>query len=267
MKIHILSDLHVEFAPFTPQPVDADVVVLAGDIDVGTSALEWAREAFPNQQIIFVHGNHEFYGHDIEKLGREMRAMARDLGIHLLDNDVIEFPEHDVRVFGSTFWTDFKLFGTSKNEVAGAQKAAAIHIRDFGAIRHGIGYLTPAQTVGFHEVAKKFISRELAKPFPGKTVVITHHCPSWASVHPKYQDDFLSAAFASRCEGLVEKAHLWIHGHTHASVNARIGNAPDRGRIVCNPRGYPNGYQRGRPSRLATIFENREFNPGLVIEI
>ena len=62
VRLHILSDLHIEFAPFEPTAVDADLVVLAGDIHVGTTALQWARNAFPNKQILFVPGNHEFYG-------------------------------------------------------------------------------------------------------------------------------------------------------------------------------------------------------------
>ncbi len=267
MRLHILSDLHIEFAPFEPTAVDADLVVLAGDIHVGTTALQWARNAFPNKQILFVPGNHEFYGYDIQRLGREMRALARDLGIIYMDNDVAAFHEHGVRIIGSPLWTDFELFGSSAGAVASAQKAAGIHIRDFGAIRHGVGYLTPAKTVDFHSAAKEFIAAELEKPFDGKTVVVTHHCPAWASVHPRYQADIVSAAFASRCEDLVAKAHLWIHGHTHSTVDTRVGDQFDRGRIVCNPRGYPQGYLRDRASRLASTFENPEFDPGLVVEI
>lgn len=48
MKLHILSDLHVEFAPFVPDraAVDAaDVVVLAGDIHQ-RARQAWARQAF-----------------------------------------------------------------------------------------------------------------------------------------------------------------------------------------------------------------------------
>ena len=36
MRIHILSDLHLAFAPFQPNKVDADVTVLAGDVHTGT---------------------------------------------------------------------------------------------------------------------------------------------------------------------------------------------------------------------------------------
>lgn len=267
MKIHALSDLHVEFASFVPPPVDADLVVLAGDIHVGTAALQWSRHTFPIRQIVFVPGNHESYGHDIDQLGREMRALARDLGIIYLDNDVAEFYEHGVRIIGSTFWTDFKFFGSSESEIAFAKKEAGIHLRDFGTIRHGHGYLTPEQTVTFHAAAEKFIAHELAKPFDGKNVVVSHHCPALVCVHPRYRDDIVSSAFASRCEPLVAQAHLWIHGHTHASVDTRIGDIPERGQIICNPRGYRNADLRGHSASLACTFENPAFDPGLVIEV
>lgn len=35
MKLHVLGDLHTEFAEFSPPDSDADVVVLAGDIGAG----------------------------------------------------------------------------------------------------------------------------------------------------------------------------------------------------------------------------------------
>ena len=38
MRLHILSDLHLETGPRELGATDADVVVLAGDIDVGHSA-------------------------------------------------------------------------------------------------------------------------------------------------------------------------------------------------------------------------------------
>ena len=35
MKLQILSDLHIEFAPYEIVDTDADVVMLAGDIHLG----------------------------------------------------------------------------------------------------------------------------------------------------------------------------------------------------------------------------------------
>ena len=43
VRLYVLSDLHLERQRFNPFPVDADVVVLAGDIAVGTDGVEWAR--------------------------------------------------------------------------------------------------------------------------------------------------------------------------------------------------------------------------------
>lgn len=66
MKIHVLSDLHIEFAPFVPDPAAveaADVIVLAGDISTGTQAIPWARKTFAAKPVIYIAGNHEFYRH------------------------------------------------------------------------------------------------------------------------------------------------------------------------------------------------------------
>jgi predicted phosphodiesterase len=34
MKLHILSDIHLEFQEFDPPDVGADVIILAGDIHI-----------------------------------------------------------------------------------------------------------------------------------------------------------------------------------------------------------------------------------------
>ena len=61
MRIHVLSDLHLEFSPFAPQVTAADVVILAGDIHVKGRGVPWARQAFEGP-VLYVPGNHEFYG-------------------------------------------------------------------------------------------------------------------------------------------------------------------------------------------------------------
>ena len=53
MKLHVLSDLHLEFADFTPISNSADVIDLAGDIDLGSHGITWARKSFPTQEIIY----------------------------------------------------------------------------------------------------------------------------------------------------------------------------------------------------------------------
>lgn len=66
MKLAIYSDLHVEHSLFVPPPaLDADVIVLAGDIHApGHNTPKWARRpgGFGERPVIYVPGNHEFYG-------------------------------------------------------------------------------------------------------------------------------------------------------------------------------------------------------------
>ncbi len=62
MRIRVLSDLRLEFADWCPPKVEADIVVLAGDIHVGAKGVEWVRRSFPSTPVVYVPGNHEFYG-------------------------------------------------------------------------------------------------------------------------------------------------------------------------------------------------------------
>ncbi len=67
MRFHILSDLHVEFwggkKVIDIPRVDADAVVLAGDIHNREKGIDWISQNFPhNRKVIYVPGNHEYYG-------------------------------------------------------------------------------------------------------------------------------------------------------------------------------------------------------------
>jgi hypothetical protein len=73
-------------------------------------------------------------------------------------------------------------------------------------------------------------------PFNGKTVVITHHMPSERLCHPRFGPD-LNGGFAADMEHILAYDHapsLWIHGHTHDTIDTRLWKT----RIVCNPSGY-----------------------------
>jgi hypothetical protein len=65
-------------------------------------------------------------------------------------------------------------------------------------------------------------------------VVVTHTAPSLRSIAERYQDDLLSAAFASDLERFAARANLWVHGHTHIGCDYVLGDC----RVVNNPRGY-----------------------------
>ena len=247
MKLHILSDLHTEFAEFTPPKTDADVVILAGDIGVGTSGLAWASGHFADVPVIYVPGNHECYNHDTE-LADALKVSAPG-NIRVLNNDSAEI--EGVRILGCTLWTDFKFYGADKVEQS--QDTAASFLNDFRLIRHGYGMLTPENSVYFFRRSVHWLVTELDQTFDGPTVVVTHHLPSAMSVSTRFANDPLNPAFASRMEGVIEKyqPELWIHGHTHVPCDYELYGT----RVVCNPRGYPG-------ESLC-----KGFLPGLVVEV
>jgi hypothetical protein len=85
VKIWVMSDLHIEFFDFSPPKVEADAVVLAGDILNEHYGVAWARRAFPNTPIVYVLGNHEFYGADYETVLERTRKEGAALGVNFLN--------------------------------------------------------------------------------------------------------------------------------------------------------------------------------------
>ena len=141
MKLHILSDLHIEFEGFSPPETSADVVVLAGDICVGAAGIEWAARQFPDVPVIYVPGNHEYYGFDIGSA--DEWCSTAPANIHVLSNNVLELD--GVRFLGATLWTDFKLYG--EGEAWYSRQTAKALLEDFKSIRNGKRLFTPEDSV------------------------------------------------------------------------------------------------------------------------
>ena len=87
MKVLVFSDLHLEFADFQPPSVDADLVVLAGDISVRSRGVHWANEVF-DCPVIYACGNHEHYGGNVDRTLAKMREAAAH-HVHVLDLSLI----------------------------------------------------------------------------------------------------------------------------------------------------------------------------------
>ncbi|MCR6687080.1 metallophosphoesterase [Pseudoxanthomonas sp.] len=271
MRLLILSDLHrevwyppgktywegwVDQFPVIDLSVSRpDAVVLAGDIDVGTSAVAWADETFPGLPVLYVTGNHEGYGENLDDVQRKLDVLCRATGhIHYLNRREVWI--EGVRFLGAMLWTDFMLYGRELYPAVICD--VGTRMNDYRRIRlasQGYRKLKPSDTKQWHFADRTWLTERLSEPFDGPTVVITHMAPSEQSVPEEYRGDIISAAFASHLDHLVEQADLWIHGHTHTSFDYRIG----RGQVVCNPLGYPRG-RDGPP-------ENAAFDPNLVVEI
>lgn len=235
MRVHVLSDLHVEFADFDLPDVDADITVLAGDIHTRSRGLSVAERFAQRSSVVYVAGNHEFYGTAIPKLYGQIREQAANSSVHFLQNETIVLG--NARFIGATLWTDYNLFGPDiRAQGMAVGKATMTDVRK---IRTSPDYrkLTPSYVQSSCQDSIRYLQSVLSTPHNGPTIVVTHHAPSLRSIDPQYQHDLISASYASNLEQLIlaNDIDLWIHGHTHHCVDYKIGNT----RIVSNQRGYP----------------------------
>ena len=237
IRLQILSDLHLEFGDYTPTPTSADVVILAGDIHVGCKGIKWVQKHFPDKPVIYVMGNHEFYGHSIPTVFKDFRARTETGNICLLENQSVQIG--DWTFLGCSLWTDFALWPTP----FAAMLAAGKSMTDYHLIKTKNGTFQPEDSLAMHKASLGWLESELAKCNPQKTVVVTHHAPSGKSNPPFHAGSILNGAFASPLDALVKQSSvpLWIHGHTHFCVDYKIG----RTRVFSNQRGYPHNLDPG----------------------
>jgi predicted phosphodiesterase len=254
MKLHVLSDLHLSLAGMELPATDADVVILAGDIARPDHAGAWARRI--DRPVVYVAGNHEFYGSDLPRALHDLRRECTGSGVQVLEQDAWVFG--GVRFLGTTLWSDFRLLATG-DERPSAMAGAVRLIRDFQRIAVDDGgarrLFTPHDSQALFDASAAWLDAQLQQPFDGPTVVITHHAPSRRSIHPRFEGSPLNGCFVSDLEHLMggERVRLWIHGHTHDSFDYTVHGT----RVLCNPRGYV----------LKGVGENAAFDPALVVAV
>lgn len=235
MRLHVLSDLHLERAPFAPPAVDADVIVLAGDTARGTDGVAWARSWAGQRPVLFLAGNHEFYGHTMPGLIGELREAAAGSTIRVLENDAVVIG--GVRFLGCTLWSDFEFDGADRREASMAVCARIVN--DYEHIRFDPTdrVLAPLDTRTIHLASRRWLAVRLARPHDGPTVVITHHAPLVRGRSPLPELRAVAGAFASDLTDLMggDRVALWIYGHTHRVARLDVAGT----RVVSNPRGYP----------------------------
>lgn len=222
--------------------------------------IEWAGTL--KKPVVYIPGNHEYYE---ERWGTHLTSMqlaglATD-NVDVLDTNCLVLGDigSNVRFLGATLWTDFRLYGESSETES--MLYASKNMNDYQLIKTPTGrhHINPFYTKAAHDQAVAWLKEELAKPFDGKTVVVTHHAPTAQMLNPhfwKNKKDGLSPAYASNLEYLINPpVDLWISGHTHYSIIQMVNNIA----VVSNCRGYP--LEVSERSRGDT------FNPALVIDI
>lgn len=249
VRLHVLSDLHLEHAPFAIPDVDADVVVLAGDIAPGTAGIDWAARQLPGRTVLYVAGNHEFYGHDLPGLTDRLRAAARGSTIHVLENDAVVID--GVRFLGCSLWSDFDHAGIENR--ANSMALCERLINDYKQIRSSEGRrLLARDTRDLHVASRAWLATCLADAHDGPTVVVTHHAPLVRRREAANAVlDAIAGGFASDLTELMGTGvALWVFGHTHRCIDTDVHGT----RVLSNQRGYPHEPVVG-------------FDPALVVEL
>lgn len=256
MRLQILSDLHLEFNEGLAIDVvsGVDALVVPGDICAGIEkGFRYLRHHVDSRiPIVFVAGNHEFYGRDWHEERALARAIAPSYGVTWLDDDTAVIG--DVRFIGATLWSDYSIFGA--DQVEQAMRVAGLSMSDhitIGARSDGAPdrRFAPRDALAAHKRSRSFLAAELAKGWNGPTVVVTHHGPHARSIAPKFAHSLITAAFITDLSTLIE-AHqpaLWVHGHTHVHFDYEVGAT----RVVCNPHGYPGEVRRFDPRLVAEV--------------
>ena len=235
MRLQALSDLHLEQGPFELPDVGADVVVLAGDTSTGTRGVAWARGWADGRPVLYLAGNHEFYGHRLPGLIGELRRAADGSSVHVLENDELHVGE--VRFLGCTLWSDFDFDGADRRAVSMRLCERVVNDSRQITFDPGARRLAADDTRSLHLSSRRWLALHLQQPHDGPTVVITHHAPLIRSSPPTPELRALAGAFASDVTDLMgaERVTLWIYGHTHRVADLDVGGT----RVLSNPRGYP----------------------------
>jgi predicted phosphodiesterase len=254
LTIQIMSDLHTGYPGARGFPTLApgvDLVLVGGDTCEGLArAILEMRRAYPATEIVTIAGNHEFYGSTYSQQLHDGRECARELGLHLLENETVTFGQ--LRVIGATLWTSYDLFGESLRQPA--MRTAYDTMRDHKRIKWRkmpFERFRPHEARLLHLASCRYINAELGMRHDGPTIVLTHHAALPDAIQPGLRHHLIAAAYASDLRPIIDRRQpdFWISGHTHFPMDERRGHT----RIISNPRGYGD--------------ENPWFDPAFTIEV
>lgn len=253
MKLQVMSDVHVEFyvrprelpgRELDVPDVGADVLILAGDIGVGPQGVRWAAGQADRLGVpcVYVAGNHEYYHWERDTALLEMRKAAGNTRVHFLENDQVVIG--DVRFLGCTLWTDLAAYVEPGWQGLAPERILERNLMDYRVIRVAgpdgrERSLRASDTQAWHRSSLAWLHQRLREPFDGRTVVVTHHGPSYACQHPSHPLDWMANGFYSplfEMEAVpLERIDLWVYGHTHACLDTVVGGI----HLVSNQAGYP----------------------------
>jgi Calcineurin-like phosphoesterase len=259
MRVNVISDLHLEFKDL--ELPGGDILILSGDAcesrtlrkyrydpnnilgespsgkRIDRAARFFAEECVKYRQVLYVMGNHEHYHGRYDRTAADIREVL-PANVTLLEQDSLVID--DVMFLGGTLWTDLN----KGNPMC--VKVLKHGMNDYRAITHKDGEiyrkLDPRDTWATHRQTVEYFKLMCELNRDKKVVVLTHHAPSYASVHEQYKHDVdFNGGYASDLSEFIldqENILFWTHGHMHDPSDYMIGQC----RVICNPRGYV-GYE------------------------
>jgi Icc-related predicted phosphoesterase len=212
-----------------------DILIVAGDLAEGTRGFDWLNEQTEYSPVVFVCGNHEYYGHDIDEVDAKFRGLALiNKRFHFLQKDTFEL--YGVKIAGCTLWTDMQgLSGWERRQI---EKSMS----DFHCITKRGTRLTADIAAGINMDHRNWLQHQ-----QDADIVVTHHAPSYQSITPYWQEhgQMLNPGFAGNSDDLIEHIapQYWIHGHMHSFLRYWHNKKVNGTQVICNPRGYGGSYQ------------------------
>lgn len=253
MRIKQMSDLHLEFdADFFPENKEsADILMLNGDICIAqyfekgenspySHKADLARHFFERvsneyDHILYVPGNHEHYRGYIDRTDNILiEELSQFSNIHYLNESSWEFG--GFTFLGATLWTNMNNNSpiTEQYLMGGMNDFRIVQWKKDG---YG-GKFRPSDAAAIHRRTLKFFDEASADK--DNVIIMSHHAPSFKSVHPKYHNDtHMNYGYYSDLDEFIldrPQIKLWTHGHMHDCFSYNIGTT----KILCNPRGYHN---------------------------
>ncbi|WP_254093977.1 metallophosphoesterase [Dawidia soli] len=235
MKIQYCSDLHLEFPAnknyLSKHPLEpvGDILLLAGDIVLFTH-IETEKTFFDYLSDNFRHvywlpGNHEYYRSDFNRRTGTFQENIRS-NVTLLNNTTIV--TRDTRLVFSTLWSQIN---------PAKEHAIKRVMSDFKLITVNGRKINIDEYNALHADALRYLQTELTTPATQRTIVITHHRPTFLNYPERYRHSELNTAFATELYNLIEisGASHWIFAHTHETPSEiTIGETI----LTTNPLGY-----------------------------
>lgn len=107
---------------------------------------------------------------------------------------------------------------------------------DFRAIYFGDQRITVTDYNELHAAGFDFIQTSVHESLAEKTIVVTHHVPSFAAITDYFRDSPLASGFTTELGNWIYDTNIdyWIYGHSHRSIETTIGQT----KLLSNQLGY-----------------------------